>query len=136
MTVLDLLLLSKEYIEENEGLVVTFSNGKMAKIKNSWYMSLHGILTDGLKEHKIIARIIDETIDDVIAQIPPENTEERAFIDDITLVITKHINSIASAAEKAFNDSWTGNKKDLAMKFKSDKELFPYIMNFANGKTY
>lgn len=133
---LDELLAMKATVEEKEGWVITFSNGKMAKVKTDWYMNLHGILTDGLKEHKIIARIVDETIDDVIAQIPEENTEERAFIDDITVVITKHINHIASDAEKKFKATWTGDKKAIAMAYKSDKQAFPYIMNFAKGRTY
>ena len=133
---LDIILMAKDYVEEKEGWVVTFSNGKMAKIKTDWYMNLHSILEDGLKEHKIITRIIDETIDDVIAQIPEENTEERAFIDDITLVITKHINHIASDAEKKFKAVWTGDKKEIAMAYKADKQAFPYIMNFAKGRSY
>lgn len=136
MTVLDLLLLSVEYIDDKEGVVITFCNGKIAKIKNRQYLLLHGILADGLKEHKIIARIVDETIDDVIAQLPEENTEERAFIDDITVVITKHINHIANDAEKKFKAVWTGDKKALAMAYKADKQAFPYIMNFAKGRSY
>lgn len=133
---LDELLEMKAHVEEKEGWVITFSNGKMAKIKTDWYMSLHGILADGLKEHKIIARIVDETIDDVIAQIPEENTEERAFIDDITVVITKHINHITNDAEKKFKAVWTGDKKEVAMAYKADKQAFPYIMNFAKGRSY
>ncbi len=133
---LDELLEMKGTVEEKEGWVITFSNGKMAKVKTDWYMALHGILTDGLKEHKIIARIVDETIDDVIAQIPEENTEERQFIDDITVVITKHINHIANDAEKKFKAVWTGDKKEIAMAYKADKQAFPYIMNFAKGRSY
>jgi len=136
MIELELILLSLDYIEDKEGVVITFKNGKMAKCKTKFYMNLHGILTDGLKEHKIIARIVDETIDDVIAQIPEENTEERAFIDDITLVITKHINHIASDAEKKFKAVWSGDKKEVAMAYKADKQAFPYIMNFAKGRSY
>ena len=34
MKPLDLLLLSAEYIENKEGVVITFSNGKMAKQKH------------------------------------------------------------------------------------------------------
>jgi T4 RnlA family RNA ligase len=132
---LDALLELKETVEDKEGWVVTFENGKMAKIKTSWYMTLHGILTDGLKEHKIIEKIIDETIDDVIAMIPEENVEERDFVDGITNVIIKHVNHTVSKAETLFRENWNGNKKDLALKFKSEKELFPYIMSFASGKT-
>jgi T4 RnlA family RNA ligase len=133
---LDELLELKETVEEKEGWVITFANGKMAKVKTDWYMSLHSLMTDGLKEHKIIARIVDETIDDVIAQIPEENTEERAFVDDITLVITKHINHITSDAEKKFKAVWKGDKKEIAMAYKADKQAFPYIMNFAKGRSY
>ena len=163
---LDKLLELKETVEDKEGWVVTFKNGKMAKIKTNWYMNLHGILSDGLKEHKIIEKVIDETIDDTIAMIPEENIEERDFIDGITNVIIKHINHIASDAEMKFksfyktlendNDKVITNSRDIitltvdnkslkitpsikkafAKEFKNDKELFPYIMNFIKGSTF
>ena len=136
MTSLNLLLLSTDCIEDKEGIVITFSNGKMAKIKNRQYLDLHSILTDGLKEHKIITRIVEGTIDDVIATLPVENTEERSFIDDIELVITKHINHTTAEAERKFLEVWDGNKKTLAIHYAQDKALFPYIMNFGNGKSY
>jgi len=132
---LDELLALKETVEDKEGWVITFKNGKMAKVKTNWYMNLHGILTDGLKEHKIIEKILDETIDDTIAMIPEENVEERDFIDGITEVIINHVNHIVSDAETKFKKSWNGNKKDLALEYKDDKGAFPYIMNFAKGNT-
>jgi len=131
---LDELLKLKETVEDKEGWVITFENGKMAKVKTDWYMSLHGILTDGLKEHKIVEKVLDETIDDTIAMIPEENVEERDFIDSISEIIVNHVNHIVSDAETKFKNSWNGNKKDLALKFKDDKGSFPYIMSFANGK--
>ena len=69
MKPLDLLLLSAEYIENKEGVVITFSNGKMAKQKHQHYMLLHGILADGLKEHILISKILNEEIDDLYPYI-------------------------------------------------------------------
>ena len=113
-------------VENKEGWVVTFANGKMAKIKTKWYMSLHSILTDGLKEHKLVRKILEEEIDDILAQIPPENTEERDFINDLTEVVVSHVNGLATEAYELFNDNFDGDRKAFAMKFKEHK-LFRHM---------
>jgi len=51
-------------------------------------------------------------------------------------LITKHINHITTEAEKKFKAVWNGNKKDIAVAYKDDKQLFPYIMKFADGRSY
>ena len=104
MKPLDLLLLSAEYIENKEGVVITFSNGKMAKQKHQHYMLLHGILADGLKEHILISKILNEEIDDLLSFIPAENIEERLFIDEMTQIVVRDINHRASLVFNKFND--------------------------------
>lgn len=135
MTPLDLLLLSGEYIEGKEGVVITFENGKMAKQKHRHYMNLHGILTDGLKEHKLISKILNEEIDDVLAFIPEDNLEERSFIDELSMIVVKDVNHIASYCFNIFNDNFKGDKKDFAMKFKSDKH-FHYMTRLFGENTF
>jgi len=134
MSVLDLLLLSTNYIEEKEGFVVTM-DGKMAKIKHRSYMELHGLLTGGLKEHKLILQITEETIDDVIAQLPEENISEREFVNEVTEIITNHINHLTNKSNELYLDSKDMERKEIVMKYKSKfPNLFPYIMMYVNGK--
>ena len=133
--ILDKLLDLATSVENKEGWVITFENGKMAKIKSRWYMNLHGILTDGLKEHKLINKILNEEIDDVLAFIPVENIEERDFIDELSAIVIKDVNHIASYCFNTFNDNFKGDKKDFAMKFKSDKH-FHYMTKLFGENIY
>ena len=133
MLPLEIILLSSEYIEEKEGVVITFNNSKMAKIKNSWYMRLHGILSDGLKENRLIKSILEETIDDTIAIIPEKNIEERRYINDITNIIVDYVNSLSNKAYDIVEKEYKNNdKKAIAIKYKEDKLIFPYVMLLVN----
>lgn len=113
-------------IENKEGWVVTFSNGKMAKIKTHWYMTLHGLLADGLKENKLVSKILNEEIDDVLSFLPVDATEERGFINDLTELVVSHVNKLATEAFDTFNDNYDGDRKAFAMKFKGTP-LFHYM---------
>ncbi len=117
---LDELLTMAETVENKEGWVITFENGKMAKIKTHWYLSLHSILTSGLQEHKLIEKILNEEIDDLLAFIPIENTEERDFINEMTTVLVEHVNHISSHCFKTFNDNFNNDRKAFVMNHKSD----------------
>lgn len=135
MTTLDLLMLSRHYIENKEGVVVSFTNGKMAKIKHDFYMNLHSILSDGLKENIIIGKVLDETIDDTIAAIPEENVDERSFIDDITEVVVKHVNTVATEVFNFVKENYKGDRKEFAMANKHDPR-FHFMMKLTTTLDY
>lgn len=134
MKAIDLIMLSSEYIENTEGVILTFEN-KMAKQKTVFYMELHGLLTDGLKEHKLIKRILEENIDDLLAFIPAENVEERDFINELTNVIIDHTNHIATECFDIFNKDFNGDRKAFAEKYKSYK-YFHYLTRLFNENTF
>jgi len=50
MNVLELLLVSRDYIKNQEGEVITFEDCKIAKIKNVHYLQLHGLIGPMLLE--------------------------------------------------------------------------------------
>jgi T4 RnlA family RNA ligase len=122
-------------IENKEGWVVTFANGKMAKVKTAWYMNLHGLLTDGLKENKLVSKILNEEIDDVLAFIPVDAVEEREFINELTAVIVAHVNSVATKVFNTFNAEYKGDRKEFALKFRSDP-LFSFMTMLFKENTY
>jgi hypothetical protein len=126
MNVLELLMLSGEYIENKEGVVITFSNGKMAKQKHQQYMLLHGILSDGLKEHNLIVRILNETIDDVISFLPESAIEEREFVNALTECVINHVNKTAEEGFEFFNKNYNGDRKEFAINHKNHK-LFGHM---------
>jgi len=112
MEMLELLMFSRDYIQKEEGFVITTNNG-MYKIKHVKYMQLHGLVTDGTRENLLIQIILDDNIDDVIAQL--ENGEKKDFIVETTAKVQHKVNHII----KEF--------KDLALKFsleEHDKKSF------------
>ena len=123
-----------ETVENKEGWVITFSNGKMAKVKTRWYMNLHGILSDGLKENKLVKKILEEEIDDVLAFIPVENTEERDFINEMTGVVVNHVNHIATTCFDTFNN-FDGDRKSFAETYKGN-EYFHYMTRLFRDNTF
>jgi len=85
---LDELIELKAIIKEKEGWIIQFTNGKMAKIKTDWYCDLHGLFTDDLsRENKIIKMILDETIDDVIAQVAADRDKDGNVMKHSQIVI-------------------------------------------------
>lgn len=134
MNTLELLLLSGEFIENKEGVVITFANGKLAKIKTIQYLMIHGLLSCGLKEHNLIEKILNETVDDLIAVLPETAIEERSFVDAVTEVITTHVNSLATEAYETFN-SFEGDRKEFCLKYKKHP-LFHYMTRLFNENNF
>lgn len=61
--------------EGAEGVVVQFYGGPMVKIKAEKYVHLHRVKDEIAHERKVVQLIVDQTIDDVIAQLPEEDAE-------------------------------------------------------------
>jgi len=127
MNVLELLLLSGEFIENKEGVVVTFSNGKMAKCKNFFYMRIHGMLTEGLKENHLIQKILTETIDDIVAFLPIDAVTEREFIESLTECVIAYVNKTAEEGFEFFNTHYNGDRKEFAVTHRSH-QLFGHMV--------
>lgn len=135
MTPLELLLLSAEFVENKEGVVITFADGKMAKSKNIFYASLHGLLTSGLKAHLLIPKILDQEIDDVLAFIPTENVDARKYIEALTQVIVRHVNDFSTECYEFFQQEFKGDRKEFALKFKPHP-LFKFVTVLIKDNTY
>ena len=109
---LDEMMDLRERLDKIEGWVLTTTKG-MYKIKTSWYMQLHGLVTEGTRENLLIETIVDDNIDDVIGQL--ENGEKKDFIVDTTKKVQHKVNHLISEF------------KDLALKYslnKYDKKSF------------
>jgi T4 RnlA family RNA ligase len=107
-------------VENKEGWVITFADGKMAKVKTDWYMKAHDFSSDHLKENILIQKILNEEIDDAVSFLPANETEKRDLIDQISSLVTNDVNSLATYVYDTFNANYTGNKKEFAVRFKKD----------------
>ena len=104
----------------------------MVKVKGTYYLALHGILTDTLnRENDLIGLILDNKIDDVLGQLV-ENDPKRININQLVEIVNFEIKSLKNDTSdllKHFN----GVKKDFAITYNKDKN-FSLAMSKINGK--
>jgi len=133
MKVLDLILLSKKFIENEEGVVITFFDNQMAKCKHSKYLELHGLIgPDAFRANLLIQSILNGTIDDVISNLVPGPKKDS--IIEIEEKVTKKFNHLViewkELRRKYFND-FREDRKTFAIKHSKD-ELFGSVMKKLN----
>jgi RNA ligase len=145
---LDELLELSHSVEDKEGWIIEFTNGLFIKIKTSWYVSLHGLLTDDLyREHVLVKYILDEKIDDILGQIPENEFESHERINKIISVVKNSISEKVNDILKSYDlfleggvgKDWEGElrlqlmRKTFALKYRKDKN-FAYVMSLSKGR--
>ena len=125
-------------LEDKEGFVIftedNDGNDFTYKMKGKWYCDRHNLITNDLyREHILIAYVLDEKIDDVIAQIPEYAIEVRNRVDKIISVI-KHVLSIKVDEIKESYDVFlsVGSVKDYAIKYNRIDKNFSIVMSMNN----
>lgn len=114
-----------------EGVIVQFENGKMIKIKSPWYQERHRLFTEDLnRENTLIALIIDETIDDVLAQI--EEPTKKAEIEKTIEIVNKEIALMAHQVDELMSN-YKDDRKEFAIQY-NKHPLFPIAMSIISGK--
>lgn len=127
---IDTLIELKSTIVKKEGWIVRLEDNQFLKIKGDEYCRIHGIVTDALtKEDIILEMILNETIDDALAELP-ENDNRKPMIEDLTSKINHYIihnvNEIIALA-----NTYDGDRKAFALKNFNNK-LFPYASGLLN----
>lgn len=129
-TLQDLINL-KSATEGKEGWIVQFENGKMIKLKTQWYIERHRLFTEDLnRENTLIGLILNETIDDVLAQL--EEPTKKAEIEKTIEIVNKEMSRISHEVDKLLQ-KYTGDRKDFALKYQKDP-MFSLAMGVINGK--
>ena len=104
----------------------------MIKVKGDHYCSLHGLLTDSLnRENDIIELILDEKIDDVLAQIP-EDDLRRQDIDAISKIISDEMISMSNKTDELLL-KYKGDRKTFALENRKNP-YFNFAIGVVNGK--
>jgi T4 RnlA family RNA ligase len=145
---LDELVELSHSVEDKEGWIVQFENGLFIKIKTSWYCERHGLLTNDLwREHILVNYILDDKIDDILGQIPEEESEAHERIEKIISVIKNSISEKVDDILKSYDLFLEGGvdrdcdgelrlqlmRKTFALKYRKDKN-FGYVMSLSKGK--
>lgn len=127
---LDDLIAKCEVDKDYEGYVVTFESGKMIKLKLLDYIALHNLHTEDLhREDAIISLIIEEKIDDILAQLE-EGDERRVMILDLIDLVNHHIMRECHEV-KALYEKFDGSRKDFALIYRKDRH-FASVMRIMN----
>ena len=61
--------------ENTEGVVITFDDGHMVKVKTDWYVQLHRAKDKISHERHIIALVLEDKVDDLLPVLPDEDRE-------------------------------------------------------------
>jgi len=135
MTKLDYLILARKFVLEEEGYVIKFSDGQMIKLKHEAYISKHGLMDDLSKENKIIEMILNETIDDVLAELE-EGSEEKVEIYEIMELIEHYFNhrvKIAEDLKQTFLGEFKSNRKDFAIRYNKTQDFGLVMKNLSEN---
>lgn len=120
--------------ENVEGVVVTFEDDFMIKIKTRWYFELHHLLTEEAnREDFIIKMILEGTIDDLKSKLNKEIDKEKIlWIEEIEKTTITFLNKKILEVKKLISN-FNGNIKDFAIKYKKDKN-FPIAIKIIKKK--
>lgn len=139
ITDLDTLIDIIKIQEDKEGFVILTEdndgNDFSFKMKNKWYCDRHNLITNDLyREHILIAYVLDEKIDDVIAQIPEYAIEVRNRVDKIISVIKHVLAEKVLDIEKSYANfvELGSSQKEYALKYNRIDKNFSIVMSMAN----
>lgn len=125
------LIDAAKVIDNKEGWIVQFENGKMIKKKSEWYIARHRLFTEDLnRENTLISLIVDETIDDVLAQI--SEPIKKSEIENTIEIVNKEIARMSHIVDELMIN-YKGDRKDFAIKYQKHT-MFPIAMGIINGK--
>lgn len=92
MYTLDEIIQLSKTLENKEGWVIRFTNGRMIKIKTEWYLEMHKLHFDILtRENELIKLIIDNQIDDILPNLDSDDPII-SIVNEITLKLRKFSN--------------------------------------------
>jgi len=117
-------IIERKASEENiEGYVVKFKDGQFIKVKTDWYIERHGLLDDLSKENTLIDLILNEEIDDVLAELE-QGSEERVRIEGIIEKIEKYYNHRVQKAVELRNKFFDFNdRKSFAIEHSKTQDF-------------
>lgn len=103
---------------EIEGYVIRFSNGHMIKVKCDWYCRIHSAKDAIVFEKNVIAMILANALDDVVANLPESDQKRiRTFSDAITHGVMEYALDLGNAV-KFHRDRFGDDRKAFALAIK------------------
>lgn len=123
---------------DKEGSIVTcldeLGRDFFFKIKTPWYLSLHGLNEDLDRENIIIEYIIDDKIDDILGQIPEDDSDSHDKVNKIISIVRNELSLKSDEIEKSYDDYIKSDlsKKDYALQNKNNAN-FRFVMTMVKA---
>lgn len=135
--IFDSLDSAKEYLEREdvEGIVLTFEDGMMLKMKTAHYCKIHKIL-DNFVPKNVVAHIAEGTFDDLIGILSEFNMDaEIEMARSTEKKLWDIINERKSAAEVYYHDNKDKSRGDVARDLiPTDKALSSLVFKLFDGQ--
>lgn len=83
-----------------EGFVLTFSDGRVVKLKTDWYCGLHKLKDNVNNNKNLVLSVLDESADDLIGLFmnDPRSVEKiKAFMEHVSNVVAEDFNTVLNA---------------------------------------
>jgi RNA ligase len=110
-----------------EGWVVEFTDGQLMKVKTDEYCRLHGLLTKNIGQPNfLVEAVLEERVDDLLGQIPLDRQDIRSHVEQLSGVVVRHVNSLASDIFERVS-AFTGDRK-LFVERHRDYRCFGLLM--------
>jgi RNA ligase len=121
--------------EDVEGVVLTFENGMMMKMKTDHYCRIHKLL-DNFVPKNLVANIIEGSFDDVIGLFTDHGlTNEIKLAREIETRFWNKVNKVKSEAEEYFNANKNKERKEVARELIPErKELASLVFKLFDGQ--
>lgn len=131
-----------ETATNKEGWVITLEDNPyldMFKKKCVWYCDLHHLVTEEVnREDCLIKHVAEETIDDLIAQVEPDDVEVLAIIDNVIDTTTKYIKMAVEKTNKTVErlvNEFDADRKRFVLEYGKKDKYFGYTMAIIDGKS-
>lgn len=97
-----------------EGVVITFADGHMVKVKTDWYVQLHRAKDQIARERHLIALILTDKLDDLLSMLPEDDrTRVLKFADALNGDLTKFGRAVATVMAMVREEGW--DRKTFAL---------------------
>lgn len=103
------------------------------KIKTQWYLRLHKILFQFLKDDNILSYVVNEEIDDLIASLKSMNAAEVTVqeVEEKASKFSHGLNRIMHGVTRFHKENKSLDRKDYAIKAKSEFSDQPLLFSMA-----
>lgn len=118
-----------------EGVVITLNNGQMVKCKTDEYCNLHRIL-DGLSDKNIIARIFNDTVDDLKSVLSTNNLlKDLSRVEDLYEEYINMREELLTNAKTYIKDNPNKTRKEISLELMStNKSLANDVFNVLSNR--